>query len=174
MRPVAARKWNSLVIKKLLHFCLVLDWLSSPLSLTATHRLLSGWERSVLQEILNAEHFALCVAEIQKVLSLKLSCEKCFGPTQYIRCKVAGWLRMFLFPSDAELQVLLQANTSQNLWVTPQGFVIPDRLLFPSDCDWGARWRTWATHFWRQTKSLETQNVDIFPFVNLHDMFLQL
>ena len=28
--------------------------------------------------------------------------------------------------------------------------------------------------FWRQTTSLEAQNVHIFPFVNLHDMFLRL
>ena len=62
-----------------------------------------------------------------------------------------------------------------SIWSGTAYFVISYTNTFlPGDHDRRTSWRTWATHIWRQTTSLETQNVHIFPFVNLHDMFLQL
>jgi len=43
-------------------------------------------------------------------VKFNISCQ--FKHTQHITCKVAGWQRMLLFPSDAELQALLQATTA--------------------------------------------------------------
>ena len=72
---------------------------------------------------------------------------------------------------------LLTLNSSilSLIWSGTAYFVVNYTNTFlPGDNDRRASWRTCETHFWRQTTSLETQNVHIFPFVNLHDMFLRL
>ena len=75
------------------------------------------------------------------------------------------------------LWCLLTLNSSilSLIWSGAAYFVVNYTNTFLlGDGDQQASWWTWATHFWRQTKSLETQNVLFFPFLNLHNMLLRL
>lgn len=75
------------------------------------------------------------------------------------------------------LWCLLTLNSSilSLIWSGAAYFVVNYTNTFLlGDGDQQASWWTWATHFWRQTKSLETQNVFFFPFLNLHNMLLRL
>ena len=75
------------------------------------------------------------------------------------------------------LWCLLALNSSilSLIWSGAAYFVVNYTNTFLlGDGDQQASWWTWATHFWRQTKSLETQNVLFFPFLNLHNMLLRL
>ena len=87
-----------------------------------------------------------------------------------IGMKVRIWLLLAIIKSILKLLCFLMLNSQilGFIWRGTTYFVVNDKNYFlPGDNDRRASCRTRSTYFWRQIKSLKTQNVKIFPFLNL-------